>query len=78
MSRLLKGMATTEEDESGCDALAPEGEGLPPMPVEINVGPPVLTINQGSTFMVTDLHGEMKTEGELGLFASDTRFVSYY
>ncbi len=48
------------------------------MPVEINVGPPVLTINQGSTFMVTDLHGEMKTESELGLFAGDTRFVSYY
>lgn len=48
------------------------------MPVEINVGPPVLTINQGSTFMVTDLHGEMKTEGELGVFADDTRFVSYY
>ncbi len=48
------------------------------MPVEISVGPPVLTINQGSTFMVTDLNGEIAAESEQGVFAGDTRFVSYY
>jgi len=48
------------------------------MSVEISVGPPVLTINQGSTFMVTELSGEIAANGEQGLFASDTRFVSYY
>jgi SAM-dependent methyltransferase len=48
------------------------------MAVEISVGPPVLTINQGSTFMVTELSGEIAANGEQGLFASDTRFVSYY
>ena len=48
------------------------------MPVEISVGLPVLTINHGSTFMVTDLNGESTSESELGLFADDTRFVSYY
>jgi glycogen debranching enzyme len=48
------------------------------MPVEISVGPPVLTINQGSTFMVTDLNGEIAAESEQGVFAADTRFVSYY
>jgi glycogen debranching enzyme len=48
------------------------------MPVEISVGPPVLTINQGSTFMVTDLNGEIAAESEQGVFADDTRFVSYY
>ena len=48
------------------------------MPVTISVGPPVLTINQGSTFMVTDLGGEIAAESEQGLFAGDTRFVSYY
>ena len=48
------------------------------MPAEISVGPPVLTINQGSTFMVTDLNGEMVTEGDLGVFSNDTRFVSHY
>jgi glycogen debranching enzyme len=48
------------------------------MPIEINVGPPVLAINQGSTFMVTDLNGEIKAESEQGIFALDTRFLSYY
>jgi glycogen debranching enzyme len=48
------------------------------MPVEISVGPPVLTINQGSTFMVTDLNGEIDADSEAGVFATDTRFVSYY
>ena len=48
------------------------------MPVEISVGPPTLTINQGSTFMVTDLNGEITTESEQGVFAGDTRFVSHW
>jgi glycogen debranching enzyme len=48
------------------------------MPVKISVGPPVLTIHQSSTFMVTDLAGEITGEGELGVFADDTRFVSHY
>jgi len=48
------------------------------MPVQITVGPPVVTINEGSTFMVTDLNGEIHAESELGVFADDTRFVSYY
>src|ERR1700693_3602199 len=48
------------------------------MSVEISVGPSVLTINQGSTFMVTELSGEIAANGEQGLFAHDTRFVSYY
>src|ERR671931_168546 len=48
------------------------------MPVEISVGPPTLTINQGNTFMVTDLNGEIATESEQGVFAGDTRFVSHW
>jgi glycogen debranching enzyme len=48
------------------------------MPVEVKVGPPVLTINHGSTFMVTDERGEIRTESEQGVFLDDTRFVSYY
>lgn len=48
------------------------------MPVEIKVGPPVLTINQGSTFMVTDEMGEIRPDSEQGVFAGDTRFVSFY
>ncbi len=48
------------------------------MSYEVSVGPPVLTINQGNTFMVTDLDGSIKAESEMGLFSFDTRFVSYY
>jgi glycogen debranching enzyme len=48
------------------------------MPVEISVGPPLLTINNSATFMVTDLNGEIAADSEQGVFASDTRFVSYY
>lgn len=48
------------------------------MPFRVNVGQPVLTINQGSTFMVTQQDGQIATDGELGVFADDTRFVSYY
>lgn len=48
------------------------------MPVEITVGPPILTINHSNTFMVTDLNGEITAESEQGVFASDTRFVSSY
>jgi glycogen debranching enzyme len=46
--------------------------------IKINIGPPVLTINHGSTFMVTDLNGEIAADSEQGVFARDTRFVSYY
>ena len=48
------------------------------MPTEISVGPPVLTINNGATFIVTDLNGEIAADSEQGLFAGDTRFLSYY
>lgn len=46
--------------------------------MRVNVGPPVLTINHGSTFMVTDLSGQINHNGLLGIFADDTRFLSYY
>jgi glycogen debranching enzyme len=48
------------------------------MPVEVSVGPSVLTINHNSTFMVTNLNGEIAAESEQGVFASDTRLLSYY
>jgi hypothetical protein len=48
------------------------------MPVEIRVGPPLITINQGNTFMITDLHGEIDPYQAYGVFAQDTRFVSAY
>jgi glycogen debranching enzyme len=48
------------------------------VPVNISVGPPVVTINQGSTFMVTAPDGQILADSEQGAFADDTRFVSYY
>lgn len=48
------------------------------MPVAISVGPQTLTINQGGTFVVTDLAGEIAAASELGVFANDTRFVSQW
>src|ERR1700722_7829569 len=48
------------------------------MTLSITVGPPVLTINQGTTFMVTDFDGQIAAESEQGLFCDDTRFINYY
>jgi len=48
------------------------------MAIEIRVGPPVITINQGGTFMVTDPRGEINFESEQGVFSGDTRFVGFY
>ena len=47
------------------------------MPVEIKVGPPVLTINQGTVFMVTDERGEINGRSEQGVFGGDTRLLSH-
>jgi glycogen debranching enzyme len=46
--------------------------------MRISVGAPILTINHGSTFMVTDLSGQIDHEGTFGIFSDDTRFLSYY
>lgn len=44
---------------------------------KVQVGPSVITIHQGNTFMVTTPSSEINP-GELGLFADDTRLVSGY
>ena len=48
------------------------------MPIEIKVGPPTLTISQGTTFMVTTRAGEISANTDQGLYAADTRFLSFY
>ena len=48
------------------------------MPIEIKVGPPVITISQGRTFMVTDKRGYINTDSNEGVYAIDTRFISFY
>jgi glycogen debranching enzyme len=48
------------------------------MPTEIKVAPPGITISQGRTFMVTDKNGEIRPDGDEGVYAIDTRFISTY
>ena len=48
------------------------------MPIEIKVAPPGITISQGRTFMVTNTAGEIYPSTDEGVFAVDTRFISYY
>src|SRR5579871_4811322 len=45
---------------------------------EIKVGPPVITISQGRTFMVTTRAGEITPNSDEGVYALDTRIVSLY
>jgi glycogen debranching enzyme len=48
------------------------------MPIEIKVGPPTITISQGRTFMVTTQAGEITVDTDQGVYAADTRFLSFY
>lgn len=48
------------------------------MTVQVKVGPPSITINQGTNFMVTNTRGEIRADTEDGLFFNDTRVVSLY
>lgn len=48
------------------------------MTIEIRVGPPVITINQGRTFMITDTCGCISEDSHQGAYAADTRFISSY
>jgi glycogen debranching enzyme len=48
------------------------------MPIEIQVGPPEITISNGRTFMVTNQRGEIELRTAQGVYSIDTRFVSCY
>jgi glycogen debranching enzyme len=48
------------------------------MALEVTVGPPVLTINNGHTFLVSELDGSITQASDQGLYARDTRYLSGY
>jgi glycogen debranching enzyme len=48
------------------------------MAVEVKVGPPVITINHGHTFLVTEFDGSITNGSDQGLYCRDTRYVSRY
>src|SRR5215831_18483262 len=48
------------------------------MALEVTVGPPVLTINNGHTFLVSELDGSIVPASDQGLYSHDTRYLSGY
>src|SRR3982751_6723702 len=48
------------------------------MAVEISVGPPVITISHGHTFLVSEFDGSIANASDQGLYCRDTRYVSHY
>src|SRR5215471_8291314 len=48
------------------------------MAMEVTVGPPVLTINNGHTFLVSELDGSITPASDQGLYSRDTRYLNGY
>jgi hypothetical protein len=48
------------------------------MALEMTVGPRVLTINNGQTFLVSELDGTITPASDQGLYSADTRYLSGY
>ncbi len=48
------------------------------MAVKVMVGHPVISINHGSTFLVSELDGSVTDASDQGLYARDTRYLSCY
>ena len=46
------------------------------MTLKVTVGPPLLTINQGHSLLVTDLDGQIRWPTKCGFFVWDTRIIS--
>jgi len=48
------------------------------MAIEVTVGPPLVTINQGNTFVVCEPSGCITADTDQGIYSHDTRYVSNY
>jgi glycogen debranching enzyme len=48
------------------------------MPTKVSVNSGQITINDGSTFLVTDSYGFINDDRAQGFFVNDTRLISYY
>ena len=48
------------------------------MRLEITIGPPLLTINQGQTVLACEPDGRIQGGSDKGLFFFDTRVISVY
>ncbi len=48
------------------------------MALEVTVGPPVITINHGNTFLFSELDGSITNASDQGFYSRDTRYISRY
>src|SRR5215813_727749 len=48
------------------------------MPIEVTVGPPLVAINHGNTFVVAEPDGSITPHTDQGIYSRDTRYVSSY
>jgi glycogen debranching enzyme len=48
------------------------------MPIEVVVGPPLVTINRGDTFVLSEADGRITPYTDQGMYSRDTRYVSTY
>jgi glycogen debranching enzyme len=48
------------------------------MAIEVNVGPPQITINRGNTFVLSEPDGSVIAYTDQGFYCRDTRYVSNY
>lgn len=48
------------------------------MPTKVSVNPGQITINDGSTFLVTNTNGSIDDNLAQGFFVHDTRLIFYY
>jgi glycogen debranching enzyme len=48
------------------------------MALQVTVGPPIITINSGNTFLVSELDGSIGDTSDQGLYSRDTRYLSFH
>src|SRR6516162_8487453 len=48
------------------------------MAIEVVVGPPLVTINRGDTFVLSEADGCITAYTDQGIYSRDTRYVSNY
>ena len=48
------------------------------MAIEVTVGPPLITINRGDTFVLSEADGCITASTDQGIYSRDTRYVSSY
>src|SRR5512142_1712318 len=48
------------------------------MAIEVTVGPPLITINRGNTFVLSEPDGCITPYTDQGIYSGDTRYVSNY